>query len=180
MARRSVAATVIAFFFFALSFREQPYKAAATNRLKLYTEIQIFGVTPFCMHSSREVTRHSRLSLWQATSLYMYAVEIGLNGRVQVVLVCIVLQADAVGFANEAVTIEDYGAIQTALTLALLPVVVYRLVKLVRRKNPAKAGGADKTVSEPSVRTNNPMLRQSVMRLDDAPALLEQEEHKTG
>ena len=169
---------MIAFFFFALSFREQPYKASATNRLKLYTEIQIFGVAPFCMHSSRGVTRHSRLSLWQATGLS--AVEIELNGRVQVVLVCIVLQADAVGFANETVTIEDYGAIQTALTLALLPVVFYRLVKLVRRKNPAKAGGADKTASEPSVRTNNPMLRQSVMRLDDAPALPEQEEHKTG
>jgi hypothetical protein len=46
LARRSVAATLIAFFFFALSFREQPFKAEATNRLKLFSEFQIFGVPP--------------------------------------------------------------------------------------------------------------------------------------
>jgi hypothetical protein len=47
LARRSAAATLIAFFFFALSFREQPFKAEATNRLKLFSEFQIFGVPPF-------------------------------------------------------------------------------------------------------------------------------------
>jgi hypothetical protein len=41
---RSVAATLIAFLFFALSFREQPFKATHTNRLKLFSEFQIFGV----------------------------------------------------------------------------------------------------------------------------------------
>ena len=47
-------------------------------------------------------------------------------------LLCIVLQADAVGFANETVTVEAYGAIQTALTLSLLPVVAYYLLKTCR------------------------------------------------
>ena len=47
-------------------------------------------------------------------------------------LLCIILQADAVGFANESVTIEAYGAIQTTLTLSLLPVVAYYLLKTCR------------------------------------------------
>jgi hypothetical protein len=47
-------------------------------------------------------------------------------------LLCVVLQVDAVGFANETVTVETYGAIQTALTLSLLPVVAYYLLKTCR------------------------------------------------
>jgi hypothetical protein len=44
-----------------------------------------------------------------------------------VLLLCIVLQGNAVGFTNETVTVDAYGAIQTALTLSLLPVVTYYL-----------------------------------------------------
>jgi hypothetical protein len=49
-----------------------------------------------------------------------------------VLLLCIVLQGDAVGFANETVTVEAYGAIQTTLTLSLLPVVAYYLLTTCR------------------------------------------------
>jgi hypothetical protein len=85
-------ATVIAFFFFAVSVREKPFEKTRMNWIKFFSEFQIFGV----------------------------------------LLMCIVLQAEAVDFETEVVTVEVYGAIQTALTLAILPVVLYFLVGSIR------------------------------------------------
>jgi hypothetical protein len=89
---QAVVATAIAFFFFALSVREQPFAKPKLNWIKLLSEFQIFGV----------------------------------------LLMCIVLQAEAVGFDAEVVTVEVYGAIQTALTLVIVPVVAYFLVGSMR------------------------------------------------
>ena len=79
---QAAVATVIAFLFFAVSVREQPYKKPTMNWIKLFSEFQIFGV----------------------------------------LLMCVVLQAEAVGFETEVVTVEVYGVIQTVLTLAIVPV----------------------------------------------------------
>ena len=78
---QAAVATVIAFLFFAVSVREQPYKKSTMNWIKLFSEFQIFGV----------------------------------------LLMCVVLQAEAVGFETEVVTVEVYGVIQTVLTLAIVP-----------------------------------------------------------
>ena len=71
-----------------------------------------------------------RLILWPANTICKSKNLI--SGRAQVLLLCIVLQGDAVGFANETVTVEAYGAIQTTLTLSLLPVVAYYLLTTCR------------------------------------------------
>jgi hypothetical protein len=89
---QAVVATIIAFFFFAVSVREQPYKKPTMNWIKLFSEFQIFAV----------------------------------------LLMCVVLQAEAVGFETEVVTVEVYGAIQTVVTLAIVPVVLYFLVGSIR------------------------------------------------
>ena len=89
---QAAVATVIAFLFFAVSVREQPYKTSTMNWIKLFSEFQIFGV----------------------------------------LLICVVLQAQAVGFDAEVITVEVYGAIQTALTLVIVPVVAYFLVGSMR------------------------------------------------
>ena len=72
-----------------------------------------------------------RLILWPANTICKFK-KPKISRRAQVLLLCIVLQADAVGFANESVTIEAYGAIQTTLTLSLLPVVAYYLLTTCR------------------------------------------------
>ena len=89
---QAVLATLVAFLFFALTFREMPYKARKLNTIKLFSEFQIFGV----------------------------------------LLVCVVLQVEASGFATEVVTIEMYGIVQTALTLSIVPIVVYLLLTNIK------------------------------------------------
>ena len=49
-----------------------------------------------------------------------------------VLLVCVVLQTHEQGFATEVVTIDDYGTMQTVLTLAVLPVTAYFLLRTLR------------------------------------------------
>ena len=40
-------------------------------------------------------------------------------------MVCVVLQVNAQGFSGEVLTIENYGQCQIALTVAIMPVLVY-------------------------------------------------------
>ena len=49
-----------------------------------------------------------------------------------VLQMCVVLQGEAVGFETEVITVEVYGAIQTVLTLAIVPVVLYIVVDSFR------------------------------------------------
>ena len=109
-------ATVIAFFFFALSVREKPFKESNMNWIKLFSEFQIFGV----------------------------------------LLMCVVLQGEAVGFETEVITVEVYGAIQTVLTIAIVPVVLYIVVDSFRG---IKANAKDlKAKKQDSQEDDNPLF----------------------
>jgi hypothetical protein len=81
-------ATLIAFFFFALSFHFRPFKKSRLNAIKLFSEFQIYGI----------------------------------------LLVCLIVQVHDQGFDSEFVTIDAYGVIQTALVIAIVPVILYFLV----------------------------------------------------
>jgi hypothetical protein len=49
-----------------------------------------------------------------------------------VLLVCLIVQVHEQGFESELVTIDAYGAMQTALVIAIIPVVIYFLVRTCR------------------------------------------------
>ena len=85
---QSALATLISFSFCALSFREQPFNKPRLNHVKIFTEVQIFGI----------------------------------------LLVCLIVQVHDQGFDSEFVTLDAYGVMQTALVIAIVPVVLYFLV----------------------------------------------------
>ena len=39
---QAVAGTLIAFYFFAISYREQPFRSRGLNRIKIFSELQLF------------------------------------------------------------------------------------------------------------------------------------------
>lgn len=82
-------ATVIVFFFFAVSLAQRPYKSPRMNWIKLFSEAQLFGI----------------------------------------LLVCVILQVNAVGFATEVVTVSMYGKFMTAVTVSIVPFSCYSLVR---------------------------------------------------
>ena len=46
---QSVAATLISFFFFALTGKHMPFEATHLNMIKIFTEFQIFGILLVCI-----------------------------------------------------------------------------------------------------------------------------------
>merc|ERR1711865_1149148 len=77
----------IAFYFFAISYREQPFRSRGLNRIKIFSELQLFCI----------------------------------------LLVCAVMQANEAepDFEGDPIDMNDYGNLLTALTLAVLPCVIY-------------------------------------------------------
>jgi hypothetical protein len=72
-----------------------------------------------------------------------------------VLLVCVVLQVEASGFATEVVTIEMYGIVQTALTLSIVPIVVYLLLTNIKiLEQEVELGFGHIVVSEKRCRTS--------------------------
>ena len=45
---QSMCATFVAFFYFAMVFHQRPYKVEALNMIKIFSEVQIFGVLVIC------------------------------------------------------------------------------------------------------------------------------------
>jgi hypothetical protein len=82
---QAVLGTVIAFGYFAAAFRERPYNSTKLNRIKIFTEIQLFGI----------------------------------------LLVCTVLQTFHGDFGTEYISINNYGVLLTALTVAILPISLW-------------------------------------------------------
>jgi magnesium-transporting ATPase (P-type) len=46
---QSIFATFVAFFYFAMVFHQRPYKNEALNMIKIFSEVQIFGVLVICV-----------------------------------------------------------------------------------------------------------------------------------
>ena len=82
---QTVMATFVAFFFFAIFFRAQPFKQPMLNAVKAFSEFVIFGVL--------------------------------VTGTVE--------QAEQAIFAEEDVSIDNYGHAQTILCLMFAPVTVF-------------------------------------------------------
>ena len=72
-----------------------------------------------------------------------------------VLLVCIIVQTHEQGFATEVLDIDDYGTLQSALTLAALPVTGYFLLRSLRDMH-AQAK-TDLSILD-ATRINNPIL----------------------
>eukprot|EP01051_Picozoa_sp_SAG22_P002489 SAG22_NODE_111_length_19607_cov_12.696637_16_plen_210_part_00 len=84
-----VTGCLVAFFFFALHFRAQPFEVGMLNAVESFSEFIVFGV----------------------------------------LLVCTVQQAHYVEFAEESVSIRDYGRVQTLLCMMLLPITCFYLAR---------------------------------------------------
>ena len=82
--------------------------------------------------------RHRRLNILKVLS------EFQLFG---ILLVCVVLQTNEVGFEAEAITIDGYGAAQIALSVIILPVALYFLaIAVCDLRELRKGSGAKETV----------------------------------
>ena len=110
---QSVTCMLISFYFFAISYKALPFKKPALNRIKTFSEFQIFVRVAFqCLCLNR-------------TNVLVFTLLV----RPQAILVvCVILQAVDAGVnfdEQEALTLDDYGEILVVLTMAFLPVTIF-------------------------------------------------------
>ena len=110
---QSVTCMLISFYFFAISYRALPFNKPALNRIKTFSEFQIFVRVAF------------QFLCLNRTNVLVFTLLV----RPQAILVvCVVLQAVDAGVNfddQEALTLDHYGEILAILTLAFIPVTIF-------------------------------------------------------
>ena len=109
----SLAATPAVFLFFAVSFRKRPFESSNLNMVcrcpqKVWSAKYLNWPIVTRVHVPRRVKISSEFQIFE------------------VLLVCVTLQADAVGFDGEFVTVSDYGYVITFLILSISTAHVLR------------------------------------------------------